>query len=73
MMTISFAGALLLLPVLLLHQWFGSSSAYYAGWFLIVAGLMLIEHIRRTKLLQLGWVLTITWVLYRLLILLLIL
>lgn len=73
MMTISFAGAILLLPVLLLHQWFSFSSAYYAGWFLIVAGLMLIEHIRRTKLLQLGWVLTITWVLYRLLILLLIL
>ncbi|WP_432328601.1 hypothetical protein ACRQ5D_07165 [Mucilaginibacter sp. P25] len=38
-----------------------------------VAGLMLLEHIRRTKLLGLGWVLTVTWVTYRIVLLLLIL
>jgi hypothetical protein len=40
---------------------------------MLVAGLMFLEHIRRTKLLQLGWTLTITWALYRAAILVLIL
>jgi hypothetical protein len=38
-----------------------------------VAGLMFLEHVRRTKLLGLGWVLTVTWVTYRIVLLLLIL
>jgi hypothetical protein len=37
------------------------------------AGLMFLEHIRRTKLLGLGWVLTVTWVTYRIILLVLIL
>lgn len=64
MMTISFAGALLLLPALLLSLWFSLSPYFYLAWFLAVAGLMLLEHIRRSKLLQIGWTLTVTWVLY---------
>lgn len=73
MMTISFAGSLLLLlplavshSVLLRPQFF---TIYFTG----VAGLMFLEHIRRTKLLSLGWVPTITWVLYRMALLALIL
>ena len=62
MMTISFAGSLLLLPMLVLHP--GPATA--TAWFLFTAALMLIEHIRRTKLLKLGWLPTTTWVLYRL-------
>ncbi|WP_207534380.1 DUF393 domain-containing protein [Desertivirga arenae] len=73
MMTISMAGALLLLPFQILHHWFSFSPTIYAVYFMAVAGLMLLEHIRRTKLLKTGWTLTLTWVLYRLLILLLIL
>jgi predicted DCC family thiol-disulfide oxidoreductase YuxK len=73
MMTISFAGALLLLPVWLLSGWMGVHPQVYACYFMLVAGLMFLEHIRRTRLLQLGWALTISWALYRALVLLLIL
>ncbi len=73
MMTISFGGAMLLLPVLILAQWENLHPLFYAGWFMGVAGLMLLEHIRRSKLLNIGWILTISWVVYRILVLLLIL
>ena len=73
MMTISFAAALLLLPVLLLAQWLHLPPLFYAVWFMVVAGLMFLEHIRRSKLLRLGNTLTASWVLYRVLILLFIL
>jgi hypothetical protein len=66
-MTISLAGSLLLLPAIIIHP----SKNIAAGYFLAVAALMLIEHIRRTKLLQLGWLPTITWITYRVLILIL--
>ncbi|PTT01439.1 DUF393 domain-containing protein [Pedobacter sp. HMWF019] len=73
MMTISFAGALLLLPVLTLSHWMSLPAIFYAGWFLVVAGLMFLEHIRRSRLLKIGWTLSISWVIYRMLILLIIL
>ena len=72
MMTISFGGALLLLPVLPLANWLHLHPVFYAAWFIGVAGLMLMEHIRRSSLLGLGRTMTTSWVLYRLLILLLI-
>lgn len=72
MMTISFAGALLLLPALLASIWLKINPLFYLLWFFAVAGLMLLEHIRRSKLLKIGWTLTITWVLYRIAILLII-
>ena len=72
MMTISLAGALLLLPGLLVALFFPAYPVVYTLYFMLVAGLMLLEHIRRTRLLQLGWVLTFTWVAYRAAILLLI-
>jgi len=73
MMTISFAGALLLLPVLLLAKLIAIPALVCMLYFLLIAGLMFLEHIRRTKLLSLGWLLTITWVAYRLAVLVLIL
>lgn len=72
MMTISFAGALLLSIGLLLATWLGYHPMLYTFYFMLIAGLMMLEHIRRSKLLQLGWTLTITWVFYRTAILLLI-
>ncbi|RFZ84585.1 DUF393 domain-containing protein [Mucilaginibacter terrenus] len=66
MMTISFAGALLLLPVILVAKLLGLPALICTLCFLAVAGLMFLEHIRRTKLMQLGWLLTISWVVYRL-------
>lgn len=72
MMTISFAGALLLLPGMAIAACVNLPPLFYVCYFMGVAGLMFLEHIRRTKLLQLGWTLTISWACYRLLVLLLI-
>jgi predicted DCC family thiol-disulfide oxidoreductase YuxK len=65
MMTISFAGSLLLGVMLILSGLIGHHPLFYSLYFMLVAGLMFLEHIRRTKLLKLGWTLTITWALYR--------
>jgi len=72
LMTISFAGALLLTIGLLAAHWFALPVIVYVGYFMLVVGCMFLEHIRRSKLLGLGWTLTISWALYRALILLLI-
>jgi predicted DCC family thiol-disulfide oxidoreductase YuxK len=69
MMTISFGGSLLLLLPLVVSHYFKISPLIFTLCFLGVAGLMFVEHIRRTKLLNLGWAMTITWVLYRLVVL----
>lgn len=69
MMTISFAGSLLLLPVLVLSKYLDIQSVFFVLYFLMVAGLMFLEHLRRSKLLKLGGLMSITWVLYRLIVL----
>ncbi|MFD1255784.1 DUF393 domain-containing protein [Mucilaginibacter terrae] len=69
MMTISLAGSLLLLPVLLLAKFADLNAVICIFCFMGVAGLMFLEHVRRTKLLQLGWLLTITWAVYRFIVL----
>ena len=73
MMTISFAGSLLLAVMLGVNHWFKISAPVAVLYFMAIAGLMFIEHIRRTKLLNLGWTLTITWALYRVMLLIVIL
>lgn len=74
MMTISFAGALLLLPALVIHKLaFISSPFFYASWFLAVAALMLLEHARRMKILGIHWTASLSWVAYRIIVLLIIL
>lgn len=72
MMTISAAGALLLLPVLMLSNLLAVPAELATVNFLLVAGLMLLEHQRRCKLLKLGWLPTVTWLSYRLVLLLMI-
>ncbi|MBE9586037.1 DUF393 domain-containing protein [Mucilaginibacter sp. JRF] len=72
MMTISFAGALLLLPVVILAQFIIIPALIGTLYFMLIAGLMFLEHIHRTKLLKLGWLLTATWMLYRLAVLMII-
>ncbi|MES2277032.1 MAG: DUF393 domain-containing protein [Bacteroidota bacterium] len=72
MMTISLAGALLLLPMLVVAKFVAVPAFICMLYFLAVAGLMFLEHIRRSKILGLGWLLTITWGTYRLGLLLLI-
>ncbi|HEY4111219.1 hypothetical protein [Puia sp.] len=73
MMTISLAGALLLLPLLAAASLIQKSPGITTGYFLLVATAMLLEHLRRTKLLSLSPVLTVSWLLYPLLILFIIL
>lgn len=72
MMTVSFAGGLLLGLISLLGGWV-DEPLFYAGAFLSVAGLMLLEHIRRTKILRITAIMTLTWVAYRVLLLFIIL
>lgn len=72
MMTISLAGVLLLLPLMAIGSVIHLPAEVAAGYFLVVAALMLLEHIRRVKLLSLGWGLTLSWVVYRVLVLLVI-
>jgi len=73
MMTISFAGGLLLLIGLGISKVLSSAPEVFASYFLIVATVMLLEHVRRAKVLKLSPILSITWVLYRLILLILIL
>lgn len=72
MMTISFAGSILLILGLIVNTISHLHPIIYILYFMMVAGLMFLEHIRRSKLLQLGWLMTITWAIYRLLVLALI-
>ncbi|MDR6562920.1 MULTISPECIES: hypothetical protein [unclassified Arcicella] len=72
LMTISLAGALLLLPVLIVGNWIAFDTILYFTWFLAVVSLMFFEHLRRVKLLRLGYLVTFSWVLYRIIVLLII-
>lgn len=69
MMTISMAGALILIPLIVLNQFANIPPEINAGYFIVVAGLMFAEHIRRVKLIAQSGALSITWVLYRLVLL----
>jgi predicted DCC family thiol-disulfide oxidoreductase YuxK len=73
MMTVSFAGGILLLPALILASLIALPAVVFVFYFGIVVMLMLLEHIRRTKILRLSWLLTLTWVIYRLMLLTIIL
>lgn len=72
LMTISFAGGLALSIALVIGHWFSIAPVFYVLYFMLVAGLMFLEHIRRSSLLELGWTMTITWTMYRVLLWLLI-
>lgn len=70
MMTISFAGGLLLGVLLCIGKLLALHNPYiYLGYFMCVVGLMLLEHARRVKLLEIHWSASASWVLYRLLVL----
>jgi predicted DCC family thiol-disulfide oxidoreductase YuxK len=67
MMTISFAGGLLLSLALAFTNTFNSFA--FAEIFAFVVALMFLEHMRRVRLLRLPWILTLSWVMYRVLVL----
>jgi hypothetical protein len=68
MMTVSFAGGLLLIPFLL-FKGFIENPMIYIAYFMLIVGLMFFEHIRRMKILKVPAIMSLTWVLYRILIL----
>ena len=73
LMTVSIFGSLILMPILLLHQFTNLPEIVILGWFGITVFIMFIEHFRRIKLLELPSYLCYTWVLYRIIALIIIL
>lgn len=62
MMTVSLLGTFLLIPALLT----GFSPVFYSMYFGIVVFVMFLEHIRRGKILKLNYLPTISWMIFRL-------
>ena len=73
LMTISMAGSLLLTPILIVNSIIVLQETILFAWFGLVVIAMLYEHMRRVKILELSKYLSLTWVFYRVLILLIIL
>jgi predicted DCC family thiol-disulfide oxidoreductase YuxK len=73
LMTISLMGSLLLIPVFIIHWIVPISETIFLISFGIIVLLMFLEHFRRIQLLKLPKFLSYTWVLYRVLILIIIL
>lgn len=70
MMTVSLIGSIFLLPFIPIVQLqFPQFLLIGFLYFILVVGFMLMEHIRRTKLLQLNFIPTITWIIYRIVVL----
>ncbi|MGG5208160.1 DCC1-like thiol-disulfide oxidoreductase family protein [Chryseobacterium sp. MIQD13] len=61
MMTVSLLGTLLLIPALLTDF----NSVFYIIYFGIVVFIMFLEHLRRCKILKLNYLPTISWILFR--------
>ncbi|MCS4301106.1 DCC1-like thiol-disulfide oxidoreductase family protein [Chryseobacterium sp. BIGb0232] len=62
MMTVSLLGTLLLIPALLVSF----TSVFYLIYFGVVVFIMFIEHLRRCRILKLNYFPTISWMLFRL-------
>jgi predicted DCC family thiol-disulfide oxidoreductase YuxK len=72
LMTVSLVGGSILTLVLALNYIIPATEITLLVWFGLSIGFMLYEHIRRVKLLELPKYLSLTWVLYPLLVLLII-
>ncbi|WP_290791536.1 DCC1-like thiol-disulfide oxidoreductase family protein [Flavihumibacter sp. UBA7668] len=67
LMVVSMLGAIALLFSGLILKAATAGAIWYAGAFLLTVGAMLLEHARRCKLLEMGIGYSISWVLYRIL------
>lgn len=72
-MTVSLMGSLILVPILILNEFVNLPKFLVLGWFGITVLVMFTEHYRRVKVLKLPFYVCFTWVLYRIIALLLIL
>ncbi|MFC0181752.1 hypothetical protein SAMN04515674_1093 [Pseudarcicella hirudinis] len=61
MMTVSLIGTILLIPPL----FFTFSPFLHLIYFIVVVSYMFLEHFKRCSVLQIGWLPSITWVMYR--------
>lgn len=73
LVTVSIIGSLVLAPILVLNQFISLNDYFILGWFGLTVNLMIYEHFRRIKLLELPKYLTITWISYRIIALIIIL
>lgn len=73
LMTVSLYGCLLLLPIIVVHQWIDIPQNIVLIWFSMTVILLFVEHFRRVKILELPTYLCATWIAYRLIALYLIL
>jgi hypothetical protein len=73
LMTVSLMGSIILIPLLILNTIITIPELIVLGWFGITVGLMFLEHARRIKILVLPFYLSITWVLYRIIALIILL
>lgn len=73
LLTVSLMGALILLPMIIVNEFIIIPQWIILGWFGMTVALMVLEHYRRVKILQLPHYLTATWIAYRVLALLIIL
>lgn len=73
LMTISLMGSLILIPILIINSFISLPEIVLLSWFGLTVSLMLFEHIRRIKILALPKSLSLTWVVYRVFVLVLIL
>lgn len=62
MITVSLIGTLLLIPMLLISN---PLPLLYLTYFGLVVGFMFFEHVRRCKILGVGWLPSISWLIYR--------
>lgn len=72
-MTVSLMGSLILSPILILSNFILLPKIFVLGWFGVTVLIMFLEHFRRIKILKLPFYLSYTWILYRILALILIL
>lgn len=73
LMTISLMGSLILVPALIINSLFNLPEIALLTWFGLIVIFMLYEHMRRVDILELPKHLSATWILYRVLVLIIIL
>lgn len=73
MLLVSFVGAVLLIPLLMLNQYSACSDTFNTSYFFAVVIMMFFDHKRRVAKLGLAVLISYTWVLYRFIILIFIL
>lgn len=73
LITVSLMGSIFLMPILIVNSIYNLPEIIVVAWFGFTVLLMLLEHSRRVKMLELSFYLSITWVVYRIIALIIIL